>query len=81
MKISFDFPESAFSSLRQPPTEFANSMRVAACVKWYELGKVSQAKAAKMAALSRCAFIDIVRESRVPAIQTTSGELEAELAP
>jgi predicted HTH domain antitoxin len=81
MKISFDFPVSAFSSLRQPPAEFANSMRVAACVKWYELGKVSQAKAAELAGLSRCAFIDILREYRVPAIQTTSGELEAELAP
>ncbi len=78
MKISLDFPESAFSSLRQPPAEFATSLRIAACVKWYELGKVSQAKASELAGLSRAAFIDALREYRVPAIQVTPSVLEAE---
>jgi len=80
MKITLDLPQSAFSSLRQSPEEFATALTLAACVKWYELGRISQAKAAEIAGLSRAAFIDALREYRVPAIQVTSSDLEKELA-
>ncbi len=52
MKITLDFPENAFSSLREGPAKFASELRLAACVKWYELGRISQAKAAEMSGLS-----------------------------
>ena len=35
-------PESAFAALRKDPGEFAGEMRIAAAVKWYELGMLSQ---------------------------------------
>ena len=80
MKITLDVPENAFSSLRQGPTQFAIELRLAACVKWYELGKISQAKAAEIAGLSRAAFIDALRDYHVPAIQVDPTELEQEIA-
>jgi predicted HTH domain antitoxin len=49
-------------------------------VKWYELGRISQAKAAEMSGLSRAAFLDALRAYRVPAIQVDPDELERELA-
>jgi len=80
MKITLDLPEHAFSSLRQAPDDFAAELRLAACVKWYELGRISQAKAAEISGLSRTAFIDALRAYHVPAIQAAPSELEPALA-
>ena len=80
MKIILDLPEAAFSSLRQSPAKFATELTLAAAVKWYELGRISQAKAAEIAGLSRAAFIDALREYQVPAIQIDPSGLERESA-
>ena len=79
MKITLDFEERAFASLRRAPEEFARELRLAACVKWYEMGRLSQAKAAELAGLSRAEFIDALRSLGTPAVQTTAEELLAEL--
>jgi len=52
---------------------------VAAAVKWYELGKVSQGKAAEIAGLSRSAFITALSRYCVTAFQYTAAELDDEL--
>ncbi len=80
MKISLELPEGAFSTLRQGPEAFAAAMRVAASVKWYELGRLSQGKAAELAGLSRAEFIEALREHKVAAVQTEPHELPGELA-
>jgi predicted HTH domain antitoxin len=80
MKITLDLPEHAFSSLRQAPDDFAAELRLAACVKWYELGRISQAKAAEISGLSRAAFIDALRAYHVPAVQAAPSDLEPALA-
>lgn len=80
MKVTLNLPEAAFSSLRQSPAQFATELTLAACVKWYELGRISQAKAAEIAGLSRAAFIDALRDYRVPVIQVGPSDLEQELA-
>jgi predicted HTH domain antitoxin len=78
VKITLDLPEAVFSSLRQSPAQFATELTLAAAVKWYELGKISQAKAAEIAGLSRAAFIDALRVYQVPAIQIDPSGLEQE---
>ena len=80
MKITLDLPESAFSSLRRDPGEFVAELRMAACVKWYELGRISQAKAAEIAGISRAAFLEALHSYHVPAIQLDPDGLEIELA-
>ena len=80
MELTLQLPEDAFSSLRVAPSEFGDALRLAACVKWYELGKLSQAKAAEISGISRAAFIDALREHQVPAIQLDPDQLDRELA-
>jgi predicted HTH domain antitoxin len=80
MKLEIDVPESAFSSLRQGPDRFVSELKLAACVKWYELGRLSQSKAAEVAGLSRAEFIDALRDYHVCAIQNDPSDLERELA-
>jgi molecular chaperone DnaK (HSP70) len=45
--VSIELPESVFSALRKDPDEFAREMRIAAAVKWYEIGEISPGKAAE----------------------------------
>ena len=77
--IQFELPETVFSALRKAPDEFVKEMRVAAAVKWYELGEISQGKAAEIAGLSRSQFIDALSRYRVSSMQYTPEELVEEL--
>jgi predicted HTH domain antitoxin len=79
VKITLEIAESAFSSLRKKPYIFAQEMRLAACVKWYELGQISQAKAAELAGLSRAEFLDALRRMGTAAVQASPSELAAEI--
>ena len=74
-QLTLQMPESAFATLHQAPDEFVLEMRVAAAVKWYELGRVSQGRAAEIAGLTRAAFIDALSRYRVSPFQYTAGEL------
>jgi predicted HTH domain antitoxin len=78
-QLILDIPESAFSTLHQAPNEFAQEMRVAAAVKWYELERVSQGRAAEIAGLTRAAFIDALSRYRVSPFQYTAEELIEEM--
>ncbi|GAA6616273.1 UPF0175 family protein [Scytonema sp. NUACC26] len=78
--VSMEFPESVFSALRKEPNEFAQQMRIAAAVKWYELGEISQGKAAEIAGLNRADFINILLFYKVSPFQYTSQELAEEIA-
>lgn len=77
--VTIELPDDAFSALRRSPDEFAQEMRLAAAVKWYEMGELSQGKAAELAGLSREAFIDALGRFGVGAIQTRPDELEQDL--
>ncbi|GAB4286518.1 MAG: UPF0175 family protein [Oscillatoriaceae cyanobacterium] len=79
MKISIEVPETVFSALRKNPEEFIKEMRIASAVKWYEIGEVSQAKAAEIAGLTRSEFIQALARYRVDFMQYTAEELEMEM--
>jgi predicted HTH domain antitoxin len=78
--ISIELPESVFSTLGKEPDELAREMKIAAAVKWYELGEISQGKAAEIAGLNRIEFMDVLIRYKVSPFQYTAEELAEEIA-
>jgi len=54
-------------------------MRVVAAVKWYELGRLSQSRAAEIAGLTRAGFIDALSRYQVSLFQYTAEDVAEEL--
>ena len=77
--LTIDMPETAFSAIRKSPSEFAAEMRLAAAVKWYEMGVVSQEKASEIAGLTRADFISSLARFGVSAFQSTAEEITEDL--
>jgi predicted HTH domain antitoxin len=79
-QITIDLPDDAFSALRSKPEDFVKEMRLAAAAKWYEIGLVSQSKAAELAGVSREGFLEALSRFRVSPFQETAEELSEELS-
>jgi predicted HTH domain antitoxin len=77
--LTLELPDDAFSALRTSPEEFGRELRLAAAIKWYEMERISQGKAAEIAGLSRSEFIDALTRYGVSPVQVTPSELEAEV--
>jgi predicted HTH domain antitoxin len=74
IQMTIDMPEEALAALRADPESFARELRLAAAVKWYELRRVSQERAAGIAGLSRAEFIDALGRFGVSPFQYTAAE-------
>lgn len=80
VRVTIDLPDEAFSVLRKPPEEFVADMMLAALCKWYEMGLISQSKAAQLAAMSRHDFLLALGRHGVSALQATAEEIADEVA-
>ena len=74
VQVSIELPQDAFSALRQEPAAFVQEMRLAAAVKWYELERLSQSKAAEIAGISRAEFLAALGRYGVTPFQYQSAD-------
>lgn len=79
VQITIQLPEGALATLRQDPEGFAQKLRLAAAVKWYEMKKISQGRAAEIAGISRSEFIDALGRFDVSPFQYDADEVLKEL--
>lgn len=73
--LEIEMADDVFLSMQKDPKDLAKEMRLAAAVKWYELGLLSQGKAAEVAGLSRAEFINGLSRFRVSPFQETAAEI------
>lgn len=78
-EITLAFSEDIFSALRRSPQEFAQAMRLAAAVHWYERGEISQEKAAEIAGLDRTDFLRALAREGVNVFVVDMDDLQREL--
>ena len=77
--VTFELPEDALSSVRKDPDHFAQELRLAAAVKWYEMEVVSQSRAAEISGLSRSEFIAALSRFKVSPFQYDVDEIAEEV--
>lgn len=77
--LEVEMPEGAFSALKQDHEGLTRELRLAAAAKWYEIGIISQEKAAEIAGLSRAEFIFSLSKYGVSPFQYTVEEIKEEL--
>ncbi len=73
--LQIEVPDDVLLGLQKEPKQLAAEMRIAAAVKWYEVGVLSQGKAAEVAGLSRAAFIGELTRFGVSPFQETAAEV------
>jgi predicted HTH domain antitoxin len=75
VRITIELPRDVFSALRQAPENFVREMRLAAAVQWYESRRISQAKAAEIAGLSRAEFLQALGQLGISPFQYSADEV------
>jgi predicted HTH domain antitoxin len=75
--VQIDLPDDLPAALHREAAELSDELRLAAAVKWYEMGLLSQGKAAEVAGLSRAAFIAELSRFTVSPFQETADEILA----
>jgi predicted HTH domain antitoxin len=78
VQVSIELNRDVLSALRQDPPTFVREMRLAAAVKWYEVGLISQAKAAEVAGVSRAEFLAALARLEVTPFQYNADDLTRE---
>ena len=77
MKLEIDVLDSAFSALRQAPKELSACLRFMASAKLYEIGHLSQERAAELAGQSRQEFLDSLSRLGVSPFQGVEDDISA----
>ena len=73
--LEIEVPDDVLVEMRKDNPGLAKEMRLAAAVKWYELGLISQGRAAEIAALSRAEFINELSRYKVSPFQETASDI------
>ncbi len=78
VQMKIEMPEGPLAALHQDPTGFVNELRLVAAVKWYEMQRLSQGRAAEVAGVSRAEFIKALGLYGVSPFQSSADEIIAE---
>jgi predicted HTH domain antitoxin len=79
-RLSIDLPPEALAALGLSPEEATREARLILATHWFDRGRIAQGTGARLAGLSREAFLRALGEAKVSPIQLTPGELSEEIA-
>lgn len=63
--LTIEYPEEILISLKESKEDFSRELKIAAAAKFYELGKLSSGKAAKLAGMDKVSFLRVLGEYRI----------------
>jgi len=78
--LTIPYPQELLLSIKENPAEFEAEARLLLAVKLYELGRVSTGMAARLAGMSRVAFMFALNRFGLSPIDLEPGELAEDLA-
>ncbi len=76
VQVTVEVPEDAARLVGEATGQFGREMLVAAVLRWFEEGRLSQGQAAAMLDMKRGAFFDLLYQHRVSPIQMSVEDLE-----
>ena len=76
--IVMDIPEESVLALKVPPEKVGPTLRMAASVKLYEMGRFSSGAAAHLAGVPRVVFLSQLSEFGVDTFRLTEDQLQGE---
>lgn len=80
MSASLQFSEELLAALQVSPEELTGRLRLAAAMKWYAEGAISQEIAAQVAGLNRVDFLLALAKHRQPSFHVDFEELKNEIS-
>jgi predicted HTH domain antitoxin len=75
-QFTVEVPEESLEVLGEDAAKFGREMLVAAVLRWFEEGRLSQGQAAEMLGLKRGGFFDLLYEHRISPVQMSVEDLE-----
>lgn len=79
-EITISIPEETIQALQTSPENLSSEVLLAAAVKLYELGRLSQGAAAKLAGIPRTVFLSKLADYGVDTFRLTEAELAEDLS-
>ncbi|NJP08690.1 MAG: UPF0175 family protein [Leptolyngbyaceae cyanobacterium RU_5_1] len=79
-EIALSLPDDVLTALDLAPEQLSDEVRLAAAVKFYELGRLSSGMAAKFAGIPRVIFLSKLADYGVDTFRLTEAELREDLA-
>ncbi len=79
-QITVSIPDEVILSLHLSPEDIEAEVRLAAAIKFYELGKLSSGAAAALAGIPRIVFLNKLADYNVPTFRLTEKDLQEDLS-
>ena len=76
--VTVEVPDDAVELLGAEAKQLGREMLVAAVLRWFEEGRLSQGQAATMLGIKRGEFFDLLYEHRVSPVQMSFQDLEGD---
>jgi predicted HTH domain antitoxin len=80
MTLTIDLPDEVYETLQRSPMEVQSEVRLAAAIRWYSQGLISQERAAAIAGLDRTDFLMTLAREKVDAFPVDLNQLAREIS-